>query len=353
MASPGRARGAAAPMALQTGIEGHRRMSGETTMSRATSPGRRDARRNRGRPASYLEESDDAVQRPPERDAGRDEGSEGMIVLDHFGTTDVGRVRRNNEDALLAGGGEDPNLFAVADGMGGHKAGEVASFLAVATLKRLKPGHSLAGAIRKVDRTILACRDDGEFAGMGTTVVVARFREDGTGRLAAEVAHVGDSRAYLLRAGDLRRLTADHSLVADLVRSGAISPDRAAAHPLNNALTRSLGTGTAAVERATFEAWPGDRVVLCSDGLPDAVSETEIWATLRRYPGDPKSTARALTAAALEAGGPDNVTVVVVDLKGCAAEAPSPRREPSGRADGARAPRTRNRELLGALLPHL
>ena len=338
-------------MALQTGTEGHRRMSGETTMSRATSPGRRDARRNRGRPASYLEESDDAVQRPPERNAGRDEGSEGMIVLDHFGTTDVGRIRRNNEDALLAGGGDDPNLFAVADGMGGHKAGEVASFLAVAALKRLKPGHSLAGAIRKVDRTILACRDDGEFAGMGTTVVSVRFREDGTGGLAGEVAHVGDSRAYLLRAGNLRRLTADHSFVADLVRSGAISAEEAAAHPLRNALTRSLGTGTAAVERTTFEAWPGDRVVLCSDGLPDAVSEEEISAALVRHPGDPESAARALVVAALEAGGPDNVTAVVVDLKGRTADAPSPDPGSAGRAGGARGPRARSRELLGALLP--
>jgi len=326
-------------------------MSGETTMSRATSPGRRDARRNRGRSTPYLEESDDAVQRPPERDAGRDEGSEGRIVLDHFGTTDASRVRRNNEDALLAGGGEDSNLFAVADGMGGHKAGEVASFLAVAALKGLKPGRFLAGAIRKVDRTILACRDDGEFADMGSTVVAGRFREDGTGRLAAEVAHVGDSRAYLLRAGDLRRLTADHSLVAVLVRSEAISPDRAAAHPLNNALTRSLGTGTAAVERATFEAWPGDRVVLCSDGLPDAVSEEEISAALVRHPGDPESAAQALVAAALEVGGPDNVTVVVVDLKGRTADAPPPNPGTAGRAGSARGPRARSRKLLGALLP--
>jgi protein phosphatase len=164
---------------------------------------------------------------------------------------------------------------------------------------------------------------------------------------------VGDSRAYLLRAGNLRRLTADHSFVADLVRRGIISAEGAATHPLRNALTRVLGTGQAAVERATFEAWPGDRVVLCSDGLPDTVSETEISAILGRYPGDPESTARALTAAALEAGGPDNVTVVVVDLKGCTAEAPSPRREPAGRADGARAPRARTRELLGAPLPRL
>jgi protein phosphatase len=274
-----------------------------------------------------------------------------MIVLDHYGTTDAGKVRPNNEDALLAGGGEDAGLFAVADGMGGHKAGEVASFLTVTALKKRGPDRSLVRAIHKADRTILACRDDGEFAGMGTTVVAVRFREDGTGGLEAEVAHVGDSRAYLLRAGNLRRLTADHSFVADLVRSGAISAEEAATHPLRNALTRVLGTGQAAVERATFEAWPGDRVVLCSDGLSDAVSEAEISTMLGRYPGDPESTAQALIAAVLVAGGPDNVTVVVVDLKGRTADVPSPRSAPAGRTDEARAPRTRTRELLGALLP--
>lgn len=162
---------------------------------------------------------------------------------------------------------------------------------------------------------------------------------------------MGDSRAYLLRAGNLWRLTADHSFVADLVRSGAISADQAVAHPLKNALTRVLGTGKAAVERTTFEARPGDRVVLCSDGLPDAVSDTEISTALGRYPADPERTARTLIAATLEAGGPDNVTVVVVDLKGCVADVPSPRRDTAGRANGARAPRTRTRELFGAPLP--
>jgi len=261
-----------------------------------------------------------------------------MIVLAHYGTTEAGMVRPNNEDALLADEGKDAGLFAVAAGMGGHKAGEVASFL--------------ARAIHKADRTILACRDDGEFAGMGTTVVAVRFREDGTGGLTAEVAHVGDSRAYHPARGEPP--TAHRRPLfrrGYLVRSGDISAGEAATHPLRNALTRVPGTGQAAVERTTFEAWPGDRVVLCSDGLPDAVSEAEMSTTLGSYPGDPESTARALTAAALAAGGPDNVTVVVVDLKGRAAEAPSPRREPAGRADGAPAPRTRTRELLGALLP--
>jgi len=230
-------------------------------------------------------------------------------------------ARPNNEDALLAGTGRDERLFAVADGMGGHEAGEVASFLAVAILQRLWPDDSLMGAIRRADHTIFACRDDGEFAGMGTTVVALRFREDGSQNcdaehgLEAEVAHVGDSRAYLLRAGQLRRLTEDHSVAAELVRSGAIASTRVAVHPLRNALTRSLGTGTASMESTTFEAWPGDRVLLCSDGLSDAIAEKEIARVLEMFPRDPEKAAHGLVTAALEAGGSDNVTVVVVDLK--------------------------------------
>ena len=206
----------------------------------------------------------------------------------------------------------------MADGMGGHEAGEVASFLAVATLERLWPDGSLVGAIRGADRTIFACRDDGEFAGMGTTVVALRFREDGSHKraveygLEAELAHVGDSRAYLLRAGHLRRLTEDHSVAAELVRSGALASTRVATR---NALTRSLGTGTASVESTSFKAWPGDRVLLCSDGLSDAIAEEVIARVLERFPGDPEKAAHGLVTTALDAGGPDNVTVMVIDLK--------------------------------------
>ncbi len=243
------------------------------------------------------------------------------VLLEYSGCTNVGKARPNNEDALLAGTGRDERLFAVADGMGGHEAGEVASFLAVATLQRLWPDGSLVEAIRRADQTIFACRDDGEFAGMGTTVVALRFREygshnrDAEHRLEAEVAHLGDSRAYLLRAGQLQRLTEDHSVAAELVRSGATASTRVAVHPFGNALTQSLGAGTASVESATFEACPGDRVLLCSDGLSDAIAEKEIARMLEMFPGDSENAAHGLVEAALEAGGPDNVTVVVVDLK--------------------------------------
>ena len=248
----------------------------------------------------------------------RRKGGADAVLVEYSGCTNVGKARPNNEDALLTDTGRDERLFVVADGMGGHEAGEVASFLAVATLERLWPDGSLVGAIRRADQTIFACRDDGEFAGMGTTVVALRFREDGSHKraveygLEAEVAHVGDSRAYLLRAGHLRRLTEDHSVAAELVRSGAMVSTRVASR---NALTRSLGTGTASVESTTFEAWPGDRVLLCSDGLSDAIAEKEIASVLERFPGDSEKAAHGLVTAALEASGPDNVTVVVVDLK--------------------------------------
>src|SRR5215212_10899914 len=250
--------------------------------------------------------------------SGSPEGRAYAVLLEYAAYTNVGKARPNNEDALLTGTGRDERLFVVADGMGGHEAGEVASFLAVATLERLWPDGSLVGAIRRANQTIFACRDDGEFAGMGTTVVALRFREDGSQNcdaehgLEAEVAHVGDSRAYLLRTGQLRRLTEDHSLAAELVRSGGMVSARVAHR---NALTRSLGTGTASVESTTFEAWPGDRVLLCSDGLSDAIAEKEIAHMLEMCPGDSESAAHGLVEAALEAGGPDNVTVVVVDLK--------------------------------------
>jgi PPM family protein phosphatase len=274
--------------------------------------------------------------------SGNPEGGADALLLEYSGCTNAGKARPNNEDALLTGMGRDERLFVVADGMGGHEAGEVASFLAVATLQRLWPEGSLVEAIRRADQTIFACRDDGEFAGMGTTVVALRFREDGSHNrdgehgLEAEVAHVGDSRAYLLRAGQLRRLTEDQSVAAGLVRSGAMASTRVAVQPFGNALTQSLGTGTAAVESTRFEAWPGDRILLCSDGLSDAVAEKEIARVLETFPGDPQKAAHGLVAAALEAGGPDNVTVVVVDLKDRGSSSTSPAGAPDDEPGDAR-----------------
>jgi PPM family protein phosphatase len=250
-----------------------------------------------------------------------------LLYLEPFGDTDAGKVRQNNEDAFLLGEGEDETLFAVADGIGGFEAGEVASRIAVEALRELEPGAPFEGAIGEANRRILAVgRGDERLSGMGTTIVALRFggtRE----RPVAEVAHVGDSRAYLLRGGALRPLTEDHSLVAELVRSGDLTRDQAAEHPQKNLITRALGADEEVdVDTAVLPVEAGDRILLCSDGLSDMVPEARISEILSDSPEDPETPVRRLLSAALDAGGADNVTVVVVDLK----ERVPPREEPSG-----------------------
>src|SRR5215207_8790481 len=252
-----------------------------------------------------------------------------MLFLEPFGATDAGKVRANNEDALLVGEGRDETLFVVADGIGGFEAGEVASRIAVDVLKELEPGDSFEVAITEANRRILAAgRGDERLSGMGTTIVALRFggtRE----RPVAEIAHVGDSRAYLLRGGELRPVTEDHSLVAELVRSGDLTRDQAAEHPQKNLITRALGADEEVdVDTAMLPIEPNDRILLCSDGLSDMVPETRISEILAQSQSDPERTARSLLSAALDAGGNDNITVVVVDVK-----------EQATRNEGARAGR--------------
>ena len=257
-----------------------------------------------------------------------------FLELQPFGVTDAGKVRQNNEDALLVGEGEDETLFVVADGIGGFEAGEVASSLAVDVLKDLPPDKPFKVAIGEANRRILAAgRGDEKLSGMGTTVVAIRF--GGTQREpVAEVAHVGDSRAYLMRGGEMKPITEDHSLVAELVRSGDLTRDQAAEHPQKNLITRALGADEEVdVDTAVLPIEPNDRILLCSDGLSDMVSETRIAEILAESPGDPERTARSLLSAALDAGGNDNITVVVIDVKKQAAreeEAPGRREERSG-----------------------
>ena len=239
-----------------------------------------------------------------------------MLFLEPFGLTDAGKVRRNNEDALLLGEGKDETLFAVADGIGGFEAGEVASSIAVRVLEDLEPGAPFEAAIQEANRQILAVgRGDEKLSGMGTTLVAVRF--GGTQeRPVAEIAHVGDSRAYLLRGGDLRPLTEDHSLVAELVRSGDLTRDQAAEHPQKNLITRALGAEEEVeVDIDVLPVEAADRFLLCSDGLSDMVPEGRILEILADSPDDPETPARNLLSAALDAGGTDNVTVVVVDVK--------------------------------------
>lgn len=239
-----------------------------------------------------------------------------MLFLEHFGLTDAGKVRENNEDSLLLGEGRDPTLFAVADGIGGFEAGEVASSMAVEAMKELEPGQPFESAIREANRRILAAaRGDEKLSGMGTTVVALRFsgsREEQS----AEIAHIGDSRAYLLKGGELSPITEDHSLVAELVRSGDLTRAQAAEHPQKNLITRALGANEdVEVDTTLLRVEAGDRLLLCSDGLTDMVPEDRIASILSGSPGNPEPPARRLLSAALDAGGADNITIIIADVK--------------------------------------
>ncbi len=239
-----------------------------------------------------------------------------MLLLEHHGLTDPGKVRKNNEDSLLVGEGRDETLFVVADGIGGFEAGEVASSIAVDVLKDVGPSESLEDAIREANRRILAAaRGDARFHGMGTTVVAMRFGGTGEEPI-AQISHVGDSRAYLLRGGELKPVTEDHSLVAELVRSGDLTRAQASEHPQKNLITRALGAEEEVdVDTVVLPVEPGDRLLLCSDGLSDMVPETRMLMILTSNPENPERAVRALISAALDAGGADNVTVVVVDVR--------------------------------------
>ena len=233
--------------------------------------------------------------------------------------TDVGLVRANNQDQLLV----CPGLYAVADGMGGHAAGEVASLTAIRALRAAfeasdqRSATALADAAKAANRAIWEqARANREMFGMGTTLVAVAVveRDDGTNGLA--LVHIGDSRVYLLRDGALRQLTVDHSLVQELVDDGQISQAQAAVHPQRHVLTRALGVEPAAdVDLLDLSPNHGDRYVLCSDGLSREASDDQIAAVLRRF-ADPSEAARELVALARSRGGSDNITVVVVDVRG-------------------------------------
>lgn len=237
-------------------------------------------------------------------------------LVEYFGTTDAGGERQTNEDSLLLGAGTDGNLFAVADGLGRHGAGKVASSMAIEVLARLEPRESLEEGIRRANREIFMAHGNGHTMGMATTVVALRFFGEEE-ELFAEVAHVGDSRAYLLRGQWLLPLTEDHSLVSELEKRGAISSAQAAEHPRRNVITRALGIAEEVrVDRSSFWVRPGDRALLCSDGLTDMVPEPQICRMLRDTSHDVETAARGLATAAREAGSVDDITAVIVDVKG-------------------------------------
>jgi protein phosphatase len=232
------------------------------------------------------------------------------------GATDAGRVRRRNEDAFVCA----PPLFAVADGMGGAQAGEIASRLAANALRdelahasqsALPPEARLRSVIQEANRRIYArAADDPRASGMGTTVTAALLVD---GRVS--IGHVGDSRAYRLRDGVLAQLTDDHSLVADLVRSGRLTPEEAELHPQRSVITRALGTDAAvSVDSFTVDALPGDVFLLCSDGLTTMVDEDAVVRTVLEA-DTLEAAARALVEAANRGGGEDNITVVLFSVE--------------------------------------
>lgn len=236
-----------------------------------------------------------------------------LRVAEHFERTDTGRQRRGNEDAYFA---RSP-LFAVADGMGGAQAGEVASRLAVEVLEQGLPDSAgsieerLRERVREANERINEVgQSDEQRAGMGTTLTVAHVGED-----ELTVAHVGDSRLYRLRDGTLERLTDDHTLVDELVRQGKLTPEEADEHPQRSIITRALGPerGVEADSR-TWPARAGDIYLICSDGLTSMVDEGRVGELLAGAPSLPAAS-RALIDAANDAGGRDNITVVLFRLE--------------------------------------
>jgi PPM family protein phosphatase len=236
-----------------------------------------------------------------------------VVVGRSAGVSDTGRKRRQNEDAYVC----EPPLFAIADGMGGAQAGEVASRLAAAAFEEgaaaIRGEEGVATVVRAANAKIFErAVHDPAVAGMGTTATVAVVDEAAA---TVTIAHVGDSRAYLYRNGVLEQLTTDHSLVGELVRSGRLTEDEAAVHPHRSVITRALGTDAdVEVDTLTLEAAPGDLVLLCSDGLSAMVRDEEIVRLLGSADGAPRESAEALVSAANAAGGEDNVTVVLFEL---------------------------------------
>ena len=267
------------------------------------------------------------------------------LAVTAFGITDTGKVRKSNEDQFLIAElskrmrvwqtslpepqlqvGEDrAHLFLVADGMGGHRAGERASTIAVAAIEQFtlntfrwffaadSPGAQkvlaqFQSALSQADAQILEeASENPELKGMGTTLTMAF-------QLGAQlcIVHVGDSRAYLYRGGALHQLTQDHTFVAELVRAGAIKPDEAAGHHLRHVITNVVGGPTIGVkvEARAYEVQAGDRLLLCSDGLTEMVTNDAIAATLDAA-AEPEAAAKTLLTLANDGGGRDNITIVI------------------------------------------
>ncbi|HVM07690.1 MAG TPA: PP2C family serine/threonine-protein phosphatase [Acidimicrobiales bacterium] len=270
-----------------------------------------------------------------------------MTVVRAAAHSDTGRRRQKNDDTPFAG----DRLFAVADGMGGYAGGEVASSTAIEVLRKVfgddPTAEGLEDAVLQAGRAVQQrSQSDPDLRQMGTTLSAVALVDSPDGEVFA-VAHIGDSRIYLLRDGELSQLTDDHTVPEDLKRAGQLSEEEAAVDPRRHIITRVLGpSGEHAPDMQTLVPYAGDRLLLCSDGLTDELSDDQIASILRSV-ADPDETARRLVEQANQHGGRDNVTVVVVDVLGdddrsrtasAALAAAGDRRTstPSGNADASR-----------------
>ena len=242
------------------------------------------------------------------------------------GITDVGLKRGHNEDNYLIN--EELNLYVVADGMGGHAGGEYASAIAVNTCEEVVTSleaegvsidtddpveitrHKLSQSIRLAGRRIFEkAKEQPEYHGMGTTVVAVLMRQTN-----AYIAHVGDSRVYLMREGEISQVTEDHSLIAEKIRHGLITPEEAKNHKMRNVITRSLGyQEDVEVDMSVRAVRRGDHFLLCSDGLSGLVEDEEMQKAMLEM--RPQAAARMLVELACERGGDDNITVVVARVE--------------------------------------
>jgi len=223
------------------------------------------------------------------------------------GASDPGRRRRHNEDAYVI----EPPLFAVADGMGGAQAGEIASKLAAGAVR--SGGDDVESLVQEANRRVhQRSLEDESASGMGTTLTLAWVEDE-----IVRIGHVGDSRAYLARDGSLEQLTQDHSLVAELVRTGRLSPEEAESHPQRSVITRALGTDPDVdVDTFAIEPKPGDLFLLCSDGLSSMIGDDAILELVEERRDDLQDLVKALIKAANRGGGEDNITVVAFEIDG-------------------------------------
>jgi serine/threonine protein phosphatase PrpC len=250
------------------------------------------------------------------------------MKITYKAVSDVGRKRKGNEDSLFVN--PEQHLFVVADGMGGHAAGEIASKVAVESINEFVcltggdeeitwpfgldenisyDGNRLKTAIRYANRKVLeATKEKSEYEGMATTVAAVLVDGD-----TANLGHVGDSRVYLVRDGEITQLTSDHSWVNEQIQSGVISPDQARTHPLRNVVTRALGgKPDLQVDMQQHKAKAGDILLLCSDGLTTMIPDEDIVRVVREAGGDVEKAAQALVASANAKGGEDNITVLLI-----------------------------------------